>query len=257
MISVANIVSPVWKQLLLDYSHSSIELYGTAVLQLLFFWGVSAVYVSLPYVFPAFSARHKLQKEEKQPTTAELWDCFTVVSRNQTVSTLLHIGIVQLNGLLGKPPSYRFDPALPSALEIIRDLAVGTILREILFYYTHRLFHHPKLYPSIHKPHHRFTAPVALAAQYASATEHIFANILPISIPLMIMRSHIVTFWIFLALQLVETTTVHSGYDFFAGSARKHDSHHERFMVNFGTVGLLDWVHGTDGGEDSKSKKLQ
>lgn len=41
---------------------------------------------------------------------------------------------------------------------------------------------------------------------------------------------------------------MHSGYDFFAGLARKHDSHHEKFMVNFGTVGLLDWVHSTAGG---------
>ncbi len=51
----------------------------------------------------------------------------------------------------------------------------------------------------------------------------------------------------FLAVELLETTTVHSGYDFLSGVARKHDAHHEKFMIYFGTIGLLDWVHGTDG----------
>ena len=51
---------------------------------------------------------------------------------------------------------------------------------------------------------------------------------------------------LFLAFQLVETATVHSGYDFFSGAARKHDRHHERFDVFFGGIGLLDWIHGTD-----------
>ncbi|KAF8078394.1 hypothetical protein FPV67DRAFT_51432 [Lyophyllum atratum] len=247
-------ISLVWKQLVLQHSPSTLEFFGTSILQLTFFWGISAFYISLPYIFPAFSARHKLQKQEKQPTLSELWDCFTIVSRNQVVSTLLHIGLLNLDHFLGRPPSYRFDTVLPGPLEIIRDVAIGIFLREILFYYIHRLFHHPTLYPVIHKAHHRFTAPVALAAQYASITEHILANILPISLPLTIMHSHIVTFWVFLALELIETTTVHSGYDFFAASAMKHDSHHERFMINFGTFGLLDWVHGTDG--NGKMKKI-
>lgn len=247
-------ISSVWGQLVLQYSPSTLEFFGTSIVQLTFFWGISAIYTSLPYIFPSFSVRHKLQKQEKQPTPAELWDCFTIVSRNQIVSTLLHIGLLKLDIILGKPPSYRFDASLPGLVEIVRDVATGVFLREILFYYTHRLFHHPTLYPVIHKPHHRFTAPVALSAQYASIAEHLLANILPISLPLMIMRSHIVTFWVFLALELTETTTVHSGYDFLAGSARKHDTHHERFMVNFGTVGLLDWVHGTDG--DARTKKV-
>lgn len=245
-----------WEELLLHYSPMSLELYGTLVMQLIFFWGISAVYIILPYVSPAFSARHKLQNQGKQPKPSELWDCFLIVIRNQSISTLLHVGMLKLGIFLGRPPSHRFDTVLPSSSEIIRDLAVGCILREIMFYYTHRVFHHPTLYPLIHKRHHRFTAPVALAAQYASVTEHIFANILPISLPLMFTHSHIVTFWIFLALELVETTTVHSGYDFFARSAQRHDLHHEKFVVNFGTIGLLDWIHGTSRGREAKEKTV-
>jgi sterol desaturase/sphingolipid hydroxylase (fatty acid hydroxylase superfamily) len=128
-----------------------------------------------------------------------------------------------------------------------RDVIISIILREVIFYYVHRLLHHPSIYPIFHKPHHRFTAPVALAAQHATITEHIAANILPIAVPPKLLKSHIVTFWVFLTLELLETTTVHSGYDFLAGSARMHDLHHEKFVVCFGTVGLLDWLHKTDG----------
>lgn len=247
-------IASQWKSLLLQYPPSIIEFFGTLIIQLAFFWVTSAIYTSLPFIFPAFSARHKLQKQEKQPTLPELWDCFKTVSRNQVFSTLIHIALLTLHLRLGKQPAYRFDPALPGPQEILRDIAFAIFVREIVFYYIHRLFHHPSLYPKIHKPHHRFTAPVALAAQYATLTEHLLANVFPIVLPPMIIRSHIVTFWIFLAIELAETTAVHSGFDFLGKSARAHDSHHEKFMVHFGTVGLLDWIHGTDEAGRAKAK---
>ncbi|KAG5639361.1 hypothetical protein H0H81_003505 [Sphagnurus paluster] len=246
-------LASAWKQLLIDYPHSTLECLGTFIVQTTFFWGISAFYTSLPYVFPDFSTRHKLQKQEKQPTKSELWECFKIVSRNQMVSTSLQMGLITLNAAAGRPTSpYRFDATLPTPIEVLRDVVLGVFFREILFYYIHRLFHHPSLYATFHKPHHRFTAPVALATQYSTITEHLLANVVPVSLPLIILRSHIVTFWVFLSVVLVEVTTVHSGYDFFAGSARAHDSHHEKFTVNFGTIGLLDWLHGTSASAKAK-----
>ena len=51
--------------------------------------------------------------------------------------------------------------------------------------------------------------------------------------------------WAFLAWQLVETATVHSGYDFLGGMADHHDKHHERFTGNFGAAGWMDRIFGT------------
>lgn len=108
---------------------------------------------------------------------------------------------------------------------------------EIIFYYAHRLLHLPSLHRRIHKTHHRFTAPVALATQYTHPLEHMQGNTLPIVLPAIVFRVHMLTFWAVLAWMLVETTTVHIWYDFFRGAAIMHDAHYEKFNVEFGGLG--------------------
>jgi len=234
-------IQTAWRYLLQHYTPKTIGFFGTLLVQLICFWAVCAIYISLPYLFPSFSARHKLQKLEKQPTIAEIRECCGVVLRNQLVTISVQLA------LIGKPPLFRCDLILPGPAEVIRDITFGVIIREILFYYTHRSFHHPSIYSVIHKPHHRFTAPVALSAQYGTITEHLLANVMPILLPPMILDSHLVTFFVFMGLELAKSAAVHSGYDFLAMSARHHDLHHEKSIVNFGLIGLLDWLHKTKG----------
>ncbi|KAF8629629.1 hypothetical protein AX15_003363 [Amanita polypyramis BW_CC] len=239
-----------WLRLLDRYSPATIEFIGTSIIQFVFFWIVSAIYIALPYVLPEFSTRHKLQKLAKRPTPSELWHCLSVVARNQAVSSILHVILILVRGRA----IYR-QFILPGILEVFRDVVLAILFHDVLFYYVHCFFHRPSVYQSFHKVHHRFTAPVALAAQYATITEHLFANLMPVILPLMIFKAHVISFWTFLAIGLMQTTTVHSGFDFFGGLGRAHDAHHEKFVVEFGTVGLLDWLHGT--GRDDKVKSFQ
>ncbi len=243
-----------WNDLLSKHRPQVIEFWGTLLIQLVFFWLPSLFYLALEHVAPNFSQRHKLQPRAKQPTLAELNDCLKVVSRNQLLSALIHISLLSLGGFAGGKPTYCFDANLPALDQIFLDVLGCIFLREVLFYYAHRMLHLPPVYSKIHKVHHRFTAPVALAAQYAHPIEHFFANSLPISIPPMILHCHVVSFWVFLAIELLETTMVHSGCDFLSGIAKKHDAHREKSLINFGTIGLLDWVHGTD--ERTRQKKV-
>ncbi|MCJ1319788.1 hypothetical protein MMC15_005124 [Xylographa vitiligo] len=246
----------LWPWLISTYSPRVLEFWGTLVVQILFFWLPSLLYLSLPTICPTFSSTHRLQPATKLPTASELRDCFRVVLRNQLLSATIHLSLLSLGHLTGGPPLYDFSPALPPATKILTDTCACLLLRETLFYYAHRLLHTPALYARVHKTHHRFTAPVALAAQYAHPLEHLLANTLPVGVPPAALRCHVVTFWAFLALELLETSTVHSGYDF-VGWAARHDEHHERFSVWFGGLGWLDWLHGTDGRGLKRTRGLQ
>ena len=239
-------LSDSWRALVMNYSHIEIELFGTLIIQFLFFWIPSIIYTSLDYIAPQFSEAHKLQPAPKQPTAKDIRQCVIVVIQNQIMTIIIQLLVMMAASRAGQPSAYRIESSLPTLTEMARDFILNLLIREVLFYYSHRILHHPRIYAYIHKKHHRFTAPVALAAQYAHPVEHIVANVLPIALPPQLLRSHILTFWIFLAFELVETSSVHSGYDFFAGQARMHDLHHEKFVVNFGALGFLDRLHGTD-----------
>ena len=247
MDSVLLQVQSIWaRKIVASHSPQTIEFAGTLLVQLTTFWLPSLVYLGLGALCPSFSQRHKIQPAPKQPRRKDIWRCVSVVVQNQILSTGLHLLLITAVKHAGQRSSYRIQPSLPSLTEVIRDFILSLLMREILFYYSHRLLHSPCFYARIHKRHHQFTAPIALAAQFAHPIEQIFANVLPITLPPQLLQSHVLTFWLFLGYELFSTATVHSGYDFFRNQAKMHDLHHEKFNLNYGSMGVLDWLHGTN-----------
>merc|ERR1711972_1293990 len=68
---------------------------------------------------------------------------------------------------------------LPSFLRVLAELCINLLSWEVVFYTMHRLFHTQRFYKRVHKKHHTFKAPVAMASAYATTAEHIFGDLFP------------------------------------------------------------------------------
>lgn len=237
-------IQATWSQTISSASPFAIEFYGTLGIQLVAFWIPSLLLLALDHLSPSFSSKHKIQSRPN-PTSNQIHHCITVVALNQVLGATIKLCELVALRLTGRHSFYRFDPTIPSPAEIIRDCTICVLGCEIIFYYSHRLLHAKSLYQRIHNQHHRFKAPIALAAQYAHPFEYLMSTILPFWLPAQILGCHMVTCFVFWTAATLETVVAHSGYDVFGVLSKKHDLHHEKSRVNFGTLGFLDWIHGT------------
>lgn len=64
-----------------------------------------------------------------------------------------------------------FSSALPSFPHIVKQLMIGHVFNDVLFYITHRTFHCKALYATFHKQHHEFAGTIGAAAEYANPVE--------------------------------------------------------------------------------------
>jgi sterol desaturase/sphingolipid hydroxylase (fatty acid hydroxylase superfamily) len=177
---VLTLLQAHWAAIVANYTPTQIMLTGNFMVQTLAFWIPSLFYLSIDLLDGHPLYKYKIQPAKKV-TAREVVQCLKTVLFNQyLIATPLDISLALLAMHLGHPPALRITADLPSLREIARDFVVSIVVREILFYYSHRLIHIPALYKRIHKIHHKFTAPIAPSAEYAHPIEHLVSNVLPI-----------------------------------------------------------------------------
>ncbi|OGM49783.1 sterol desaturase [Aspergillus bombycis] len=257
-----NYMASQWSHIVANYSPENIELLGTFAVHFVFYWLGSLVFALADLYAPSsILEKHKIQSISKQPSRKVMLQCIPSVLENQILTTALHsLKLIALRSITGRFAGYRIEPPLPSLLELITDVPLCFIGRDFVSYYNHRILHLPWFYRRFHKEHHKFTAPVAVAAEHTHPLDHILINVLPVVVPATLFRVHLVTFWLLMSSTILQGSMGHSGWhvrSLFGRDTTTHDAHHELFDVNYGTLGLMDWLHGTNytGKHRNKSKR--
>ncbi len=140
---------------------------------------------------------------------------------------------------------------------MLLQFPVFFIMEDALFYWTHRVLHHfPFLYKHYHKLHHSYHHPISLAAEYTHSFDYFLTGSIPTFAGPLLMQSHVYTYYLWLAIRLVESQDGHSGYDLwfmpfryfpFRPGAQVHDYHHSHNKGNYGSLSTFwDWLCGTD-----------
>mmetsp|Transcript_11975 Transcript_11975/g.30325 ORF Transcript_11975/g.30325 Transcript_11975/m.30325 type:complete len:262 (-) Transcript_11975:492-1277(-) len=242
-----------WSNLV--HSHSEFELlcvYPLAiVVGLYWLHGCAYLFTLDLFHFPASLYRYKLQPF-RHFDARDLLHLVPNLLLTQTFILLpASYALFRLSTSESIPLGLTLSAQLPTLLEVITHLLFSMLCVEVGFFYTHWLFHWGPLYGPIHKRHHYFKAPIALAAAYAHPLEVLLNNVLPLWIGPVLLRTHVLTAYLYYALAILTTQHHHSGYRIpffhlpFDIQPDFHDLHHERFNGNYGLTGLLDYLHGT------------
>ncbi|KAH6936445.1 hypothetical protein HPB50_017395 [Hyalomma asiaticum] len=188
--------------------------------------------------------RYKVQATETKVTAQDLAPVVRQVLFNQVFVQLpVNVLFYWLKELRG----FDRNLSLPPLSRAVAHFACFVAIEEALFYYSHRLLHHRLLYRRFHKKHHEWTAPVAITAVYCTPLEHLLSNVLPVVVGPALMGSHLSVHWLWAVLTAPYGIIVHSGYHLpLLPSPQMHDFHHLMFRGNYGILGILDWLHGTD-----------
>ncbi|XP_021067384.2 fatty acid hydroxylase domain-containing protein 2 [Mus pahari] len=237
-----------WEKLLSTFGGYEWILYyiGVVLVPGLCFWGFNGLLLLVDTTGkPTFISRYRIQLGKNEPVDP--------VKLRQSIHTVLfNQNFISIPMLVIYYPflKWRRDPfcrELPTFHWFLVEMALFTLLQEILFYYAHRLLHQPLLYKKTHKKHHEWTAPIGVVSIYADPVEHVFANMLPVLVGPLATGSHLSSITVWLTMVLIVSTITHTGYHLpFLPSPEFHDYHHRKSNQCYGVLGLMDHLHGTD-----------
>ncbi|KAK4154954.1 hypothetical protein C8A00DRAFT_13962 [Chaetomidium leptoderma] len=271
-----------WSTLILSHSPLKIEIVGTTVLRIALWLVPSLIFLAFDTLLPSLAENIKYNGASALPrrdarALAKLAGLAIFNLALETgVEAALSLGVATLL----KTPAFHTSTTLPLPWQMIKHLALLFAAREVLTYYIHRyLLHgHPTSRRRLSALHTRYAhahrrPPSALLLKTDHPLPYLLHRFLPLYLPALALHSgnlHILTFLLFVALATLEETLSMSGYTVvpgivLGGMARRTAVHYVSASSsfssvagkkkaggggNFGSWGVLDWMHGTSLGGD-------
>ena len=130
-------------------------------------------------------------------------------------------------------------------LKTLQKFLICPFITEIVFFYTHKLAHTRYLYMKVHRVHHEWNVPCAVATGYSHPIEYIFCSLPSFILPPLLLNLNWYATQIWYVLASISVISTHSGYIFTNGSVR-HTDHHIHNTRNYGPLTILDMLHGTE-----------
>jgi len=232
------------------YSHRLLYVIGTVCASSVVFW----LYNALLYVIYSFGLFSDCKITDSWPDRSFVAECaWKLVVKQFIIRPVLAWLIFPYFVWFGMSMTAK----CPDFATVALHLGVALLVNDAGFYWTHRLLHLPALYARFHKQHHMFKDTIGMSAEFAHPVEDLLSNTLPTILGPLLLGSHPLTFWLWVALRIVHTVDVHSGYNFPFGVYRvagrwlngsdRHNYHHTHNLGNYGaTLRFWDWIMGTD-----------
>ncbi|KZF26335.1 hypothetical protein L228DRAFT_242794 [Xylona heveae TC161] len=252
---------------------------GTLLMRLIFYVLPSAIFLLFDSAAPTLSASVKQYNELALPARKggfrgrpTWWKVAGFSTLNVLLGLALQFSIEFLfTKILRMSSVIRISMALPMPWRVVRDIGLGLCLREIIQYYAHRFILHPSRvsrYTAANEPwlqlskwhqswQHSVSVPYSFSANYDHPAAWAIWRWLPVFLPAVFFRFHLLTWYIYIALVSLDEAFTYSGYtglpSFFIwrSIARMQGKHLiSGGAGNYAPIGIMDWIHDTTVGED-------
>ncbi|TLS30912.1 hypothetical protein PpBr36_03519, partial [Pyricularia pennisetigena] len=262
-----------WTTLVLSHSPLRIELVGMLAIRIALFLVPSLVSLLFDTLIPSLAESIKFEGASSLPPrdASQLARTLGLVLVNLALETSVQAGISTSFALLTKSPLLQTSTTLPLPWAIIKHAGAMLAAREVLTYLIHRyVLHNRKDGGRVARWHGTYgaharsggAAPYSLLLCADHPVSFLLHRFVPLYLPALVLRPHLLTFLLVAALATAEETLAMSGYSvvpgiLMGGIARRTAVHcccggpgGGRQQGNFGAWGLLDWVCGTSIGKD-------